>query len=309
MMSVFMKYGCKHIAILLALSLLSSFLYAQVNITASIDRSRILIGEPILLSVEASVPAGETMEWFTADSIAHFEFIEKYKADTAEGLDSKKVTQLLSITSFDSGRWEIPSFQILVGGKPYYTDSISVDVSFVSFDPSADYRDIKEIEEVANTSVKYIPWILAALTLSSLALIIFLARKQKPLKTELKIATPLLTPYEEAIQALNDLRKKGTPVEGEEKLYYSKLNDILRVFVLRKYGIATLERTNEELIMQLSKMKLPTEPYTLLAQSLRMSDFVKFAKYRPSEQENKSNMDVIRSSIEILDNNTMTSAV
>jgi hypothetical protein len=34
-----------------------------------------------------------------------------------------------------------------------------------------------------------------------------------------------------------------------------------------------------------------------------MSDVVKFAKYRPSEEDNKNNLKIVTSSIEILDKN------
>lgn len=307
-MGLTMKHGCKHIAAILFFLAVSSFVCAQVSVKASIDRNRILVGEPILLSVEAYVPLGESITWFNADSIPHFDITERSKIDTVENIDGKKITQLLSITSFDSGRWQIPAFEVSVADHVYYTDSLSVDVAFVNFDSSADYRDIKGIEEIANPSARFIPWIVAAVSLISLGLLIFMLRKRQK-KPESGMPAPmLLSPYAEAMEALEALRRKGLQ-EGQEKAYYSRLNDIFRVFVFRKYGMSTLERTNEELIMQLSQLKIPKEPFADLTQSLRMSDFVKFAKYRPDENDHKRNLEIIRSSVELLDNNTMMSAV
>ncbi len=90
---------------------------------------------------------------------------------------------------------------------------------------------------------------------------------------------------------------------GEEKIFYTRMNDILRNYVSKKYGISTFERTNEEMIMQLSKIGIKKDPFNSLTQSLRMIDFVKFAKYRPTEEENKDNFETVKSSIEILDKN------
>jgi hypothetical protein len=81
------------------------------------------------------------------------------------------------------------------------------------------------------------------------------------------------------------------------------MNDILRKYVSRKFSVSTFERTNEELILELSAKGIPKDAFIKLAQSLRMSDVVKFAKYRPSEEDNKNNLKIVTSSIEILDKN------
>ena len=58
------------------------------------------------------------------------------------------------------------------------------------------------------------------------------------------------------------------------------MNDILRKYVSRKFSVSTFERTNEELILEISRLGIPRDAFSSLAQSLRMSDVVKFAKYR-----------------------------
>ena len=68
--------------------------------------------------------------------------------------------------------------------------------------------------------------------------------------------------------------------------------------------MSTFERTNEELILELSQMGIPKGAFISLAQSLRMSDVVKFAKYRPSDDDNKNNLKIVTTSIDILDKNT-----
>jgi hypothetical protein len=281
---------------------------AQVNVRATADRNKILIGEPIQLTVEVYTPLGTPVQWFPMDSIPHFEINTLSPVDTVENMDGKKMVQTLSITSFDSGRWQIPPFEVVVNGQPYYSDSLPVDVAFISFDPKEDYRDIKDIIDVSNPYMKYIPWAVGLIAAIALVLLIIIYRRMRKKKAvEKKIEVPLLSPYEEASRALDELRKKGTAQMGE-KWYYTSMNDILRNYISRKFSIATFERTNEELIMQIARLNIPRDSFLSLAQSLRMADFVKFAKYRPSEEDNLNNLDTVRSSIEILDNN-LASAV
>ena len=65
------------------------YMHGQVVARASIDRDKILIGEPIKLTFEVRIPMGETLTWFNLDSIPRFEIIEKgkasYYADKFEG--------------------------------------------------------------------------------------------------------------------------------------------------------------------------------------------------------------------------------
>lgn len=295
-----MKSSCKYIVALFLLLNLHSFLTAQVIVKSSVDRNKILIGEPITLTLEAYIPLGQQITWFPLDTIPHFEFLKKPRPDTIESIEGKKITQVITITSFDSGQWEIPQLELKVLKQFYYTDTILIDVGFSSFDREADYRDIKDIMEVNNPNTKYIPWVIGAAILLSLALVVYFLRKREAVSAIPIKEFQKLSPYEEAMQALAELRKKGLPQNGQVKYYYTELNDILRVFVFRKLNITTMEKTNEELILQLRELNLSRDSFTRLAQALRMSDYVKFAKYQPGADDNEKNYEIIQSAIQTL---------
>jgi hypothetical protein len=301
-----MKCSVKYIVALFLFALIHSFLFSQVYVKASVDRNKILIGEPIMLTLDAYIPLGLKVTWFPLDTIPHFEFLKKPPLDTTESIEGKKITQVMTITSFDSGQWEIPQLELKVDKQSYYTDTLLIDVGFVPFDREADYRDIKNIIEVNNPNTRYIPWVIAAAVLTSLALLVYVLRKREPADSEEKAEIPKLSPYDEAMQALAALRMKGLPHNGQVKWYYTELNDILRVFVSRKLSIATMERTNEELIIKLRELNLSRDSFSQLAQALRMSDYVKFAKYQPGIEDNEKNYEIIHSAIQILNNNTVS---
>ena len=119
----------------------------KVTIKSGVDKNKIVIGEQIHLTSEADFPVQEPMRFFTIDSIAHFEILERKKIDTVDYREGIKLSQSLHLTSFDSGHWAIPSLE-LPADKPMYTDSIVVDVGFSPFDPNQDYHDIKDVIDV-----------------------------------------------------------------------------------------------------------------------------------------------------------------
>jgi hypothetical protein len=293
-----MKTLLKYI-LLLTVVFLSIAACAQVTIKASVNRDKILIGEPIQLTVEAYTPLGVTLQWANIDSIQHFEITERGPVDTVANMDGKKTVLNYTITAFDSGHLQIPPFEVAVNGQSYYSDSILIDVAFISFDPKEDYRDIKQIIKPKEESPDYLPWLIALTIIVGVVIVLYIFRKKK--KTiDAKPAAPRLSPYEEAMQAFKLLQKETA--ELTEKAYYTRLNDILRKYVSGKFNIPTFERTNEELIWQLSKMNLPKEAFSSLSHSLRIADFVKFAKFRPSAEDNKNNMEIVRNSIKVLEN-------
>lgn len=301
------RWVSKYMAVVILLVVFVNHTQAQVNVRATINRDKILIGEPISLTVEAYMPLGTDFNWFSSDSIPSFTINESAKVDTAENMDGKKISQTLVITSFDSGTVYIPPFQVTVNNQPFYTDSIPVQVSYTPFDRNADYRDIKDIIEVSNKSVRYIPWIVAAIAIVSLTVLLVLFNRKKKSSEQVSVPViPALSPYEEAMRALKELHDRGS-LKGVKE-YYSELNDVLRRYLSREFSIATFEKTNEELILQISRLNLSRESYTGLAQSLRMSDFVKFAKFTPEEKDNERNLETVRSSIDIL-NKQIPSAV
>lgn len=301
-----MKRVGKHITVSVLLISAVVFTQAQVSVRSNINRDNILIGEPVSLTVEAYVPLGANVRWFALDSLPHFDVMNKSSVDTSQGIDGKKLVQSFTITSFDSGQQYIPPFDVSVDDQHYFTDSVLITVSFTPFDPNADYRDIKDIIEVTNPSVKYIPWVIAVVALLSLALAIFTAyrRKIKKFKPESEPVS-MLSPYDEAMKGLAVLALKNGN-NGEVKWYYSEMNDILRKYVSRKFSVTTFQKTNEELILELNGFGIPRDAFISLVQSLRMADSVKFAKYQPTAEDNRNNLNIVTSSIEILDKNTVS---
>ena len=131
-----------------------SFAFAQApSVKTDIDKTDILIGEQIQYKVRATIPTGTyRVHWFKVpDSVAHFEVVERGSIDSLSENNNTVIEQTITFTSFDSGRWNTPSFVINVDPlnsnvkTNLYTDSIAVNVGYSPADSTNQLRDIKPI--------------------------------------------------------------------------------------------------------------------------------------------------------------------
>lgn len=278
----------------LAFLLFSLSIAAQTRTTVSAraNRSQILIGEPVILVLEAHIPESEPIRFFHIDTFPHFEILEKTKIDTADTREGSVLSQVIRITSFDSGHWVIPSFDLYNGPV---TDTIPVDVGLSPFNPEQPYHDIKDIIDVQpEKKIKWPWWWFAAGGALFLALLILLLlRKKKPIPVT---ALPP-DPYKAAMAQLEQLRKDPGPA----KQYYSRLVDIFRIYVYARKGIHSLQKTTDDLVTQLRGLGLPKEQYDQLAQALRLSDFVKFARYTSIPEDDRHTFEAIKKTIDAIE--------
>ena len=277
-------------AIFLICICITSNLVAQQSIVvnASVNTNRILIGQPFTLTLTVEVPENDAIRFFSIDSIPHFEFLEKQIIDTTNTNTGTKLSQSFRLTSFDSGSWVIPAFVL---GEKLSTDSIPLEVMFSPFDPNQPYHDIKDVIDVKEEKKKQWWWYAIGGGLL-LILIIYLLLRKKPVAKS-KPAAPLVDPYQEAMAELEKLKKQ----RPEIKQYYSSMIDIFRLYIYRRKNIQSLYETTDDLVLQLKSLQLNNDQLSKLSQSMRLGDFVKFAKYQPAEEENQQSIEIIRNSI------------
>lgn len=268
-------------------------------IRATVDKDKIVIGEPIHLKLDITVPDNVPFAWPGLDSLPHFDWLDKGKIDTTVRPGERSYVQYLTLTSFDSGTYAIPRLPFVVGNGKALSDSIRISIGYTNIDSLKDFHDIKDIVDIPNPIAHWIGWIVAAVTLISVALVVWIIRKKKPLKKLIAVGkAPRLSPYEEAINQLEELAKQHLPDTGAMKVYYSRVGEILRVYLLRRMNISSFAETSEELIGQLRTLRLPADIFDGLAETLRMSDFVKFAKYQPGIADSDQHYRAVRAAIE-----------
>ena len=126
------------------------------EVKTSVDKNKILIGEQLHLKVATSMPDNTfRLSWFDIpDTLGSFVVIKKDKIDSTYPNGNLNFSQVITLTSFDSGIKVIPSLILNAGplqGDTSFnllTDSIPINVAFSPMDSTKTFHDIKTIIDV-----------------------------------------------------------------------------------------------------------------------------------------------------------------
>lgn len=282
----------KELNILICLLLTTLTAYVQ-PVTATVDRTKILIGEKIQLQLKGTFEKTGNVSWFTIDTIPHFEIMERQKVDSQQNQNTLTLTQIFILTSWDSGRWQIPSLQLGSSG----TQPISITVGYTPFDVKKPYNDIKDIVEVKKPEQSTWYWyLIGAVLLIVLFLLFFPSGK----KQENAVEEIDWNAYKKAMLQLEKIQEENW-ADKNVKEYYTQLIHVFRQYVQARKGIHSFSKTTDDLVIQLLQLKMPATVHSKLLQTLRLSDLVKFAKYVPTESENSESFNNIVNSIRIIE--------
>lgn len=275
------------------------FLKSQdVIVTASFDTNRILIGDQINYTVTVEQPSDVSLNLKPlADSLVrNIEILDGPETDTLllEG-GRMKYTGKYLVTSFDSGLYRVPPYYAELstgdGIRRYHSDYSFLEVMRVNIAPqdtSAAIFDIIGPYRAPVTLGEILPWLLLALAAGAMIWgIIILFRRWRKTDQKPEIIINPDPAHIIAFRKLEALRDEKLWQQGETKLYYSKLTEILREYLDNRYGISSLEMTTSETLAALLKTGFKREwAYDTLKKILTGSDLVKFAKFKPEPAEN-----------------------
>lgn len=259
--------------------------------TIKVDKEKIFIGEQIKLDIKATIPVDNSIEWLTIDSLDHFEVIDRSKVDTQRNASEFILKQTITLTSWDSGSWRLPSFEY--NGET--TRPIRIEVTHSPMDYSRDYHDVKDILEIKKPVTSTWHWLLVLLALLLLLFLLLFPRRKKKEKPDF-VPDPGI--YKTSLARLSKLEKSGIT---DPKVFYTELVDIFRAYLNKRKGILSHSKTTDDLGVQIRNLNMPNDLYNQLLQTLRLSDFVKYAKYQPSTSENKVSINIIRDAIHAIE--------
>jgi len=297
----------KHISRFLALLLLflnivkSSNGQSNVSVKAKIDAQQITVGDQARVFIEATIFNKDlVVKWAKIpDTINQLEFVEKGKIDTLKEDAHITYKQRLLVTGFDSGRFVIPAFHFVVnqpGGiiDSLSTDSFFLDISTLAVDTTKAIKPIKSILEIKTSWLDYIGIIIGSLVVITAisALTYYIIKKCKNKVPLLANLNPSETLEEKTLKELKALENEELWQKDKVKLYYSKLTEIIRVYLEERYKIATLEQTTDEILIQLKRNSTISKHYQILRLLFEISDLAKFAKATPLPQEHIQCMEI-----------------
>lgn len=269
-------------------------LSAQFDIQISMKPDSIRVGEITELRWKLNIPAKSKILYLPSvpDSFpSGIELIERMEIDSVSKSNKLFYSQKYNVSVYDSGLFAIPVLNAAyIDAKSLDTvfmesDSMFLYATTVSVDTTAAIMDIKDIYDVEYK--KDFPWWILFVSLGVLALVIlvyFLIRRKKKTQIEEKEEI-IIDPVEEALNKLNIIREKRSWTTMNPKAYYTDITSILRRYLERQFDIQAYEMLRSEILESIKKKGFSQEAYSEISSVLRISNYVKFAKYKPSPGE------------------------
>lgn len=270
------------------------------RVSGSIDVDSIGIGDRFVYSIEVDKDLVQSVIFpsFMGKGAEAYELIEDMPVDTLlrEGR-RLKIRKSYRLAAFEEGIHSVVP-QVMYADKNivdtlYGSDTLSLMVGTFQIDSTShtifDIKPQKTLPFKFGEISGYLQW--AVIALLVLALLFYVAKRilahyGKNISDIFKPAPPL-PPHVEAQMALEKLRVQRLWQEGQHKLYYSTLTDILRAYIAGRYGVGAMEMTSDEIIEAMRGVELPQKSAMDLTEILRDADLVKFAKAVPEAEENE----------------------
>lgn len=269
----------------------------QIKVTASLDSAYILMGRQTVLHVETLSPADLAKPQLLVPDdtlVKNVEVIRHAVSDSSVSNGLMSIRHDIVIQSFDSGLYALPPMQVLVGNDTFLSNHSVLKVVPVNVDSlNGRIHDFADVQDPDRHFLDFIPqgvfnwlgWSLLAFALIAAVLYTMYyirKRRKNPIVRQKKIVPP----YEEAMQALTALHDEKLCDKGQEREFYTRLTDILRNYLYRRFGISAMEMTSTEILRSLNNNSETRLTRKQMEDVLSMADFVKFAKMRPLPADN-----------------------
>lgn len=270
---------------------------AATQVKARLDSVKVLMGRLTALHLEVVENEG-TNGSFPALNAAHdgiiricgdsVELRAGFKRDTAKiGSGRIQINYDIPVQAFDSGTYVLPPFVYVAGRDTARSNELILQVVPVPVTEDAQISDYATVMDPLDKSIlDYLPqwmidwwWLIVAiLLLVGLTVWGYLRYRDRGYVLPKK---PEPSPYVVAMSELKQLKSGKLWERGLEKDYFTRLTDILRVYLDRRFGINAMEMTSDQIVKTLSDNSAIKEKRRYVRDILTMADFVKFAKVRP----------------------------
>lgn len=195
------------------------------------------------------------------------------------------------ITSFDQGQYALPPLSMQRMTKDGVVDTLVfdsqlLDVKTMPVDTATfQLHEIKGQIKYPITFKEVLPWVGAVLgILGVIALIVWLVirySKKRGAEAEKKEPAHIV-----AFRKLDKYKGNKMWAPEKQKAFYSGVTDALREYIDARYDIGAMEMTTADIMKELKKTDISEELQIGLKELFERADYVKFAKYIASDEEN-----------------------
>jgi hypothetical protein len=223
------------------------------------------------------------------------EVIESYPADTLVQDDILLIDRQYSLTCFDSGFYEIPPL-VFGFSDGEWSDSISTNPMYLLVHTVAVDSTIYDIKSPIHVPVGFMevfPYVAGGIALlGAIGFLVWYLRRRRGSESAFLPSRPEEPAHMIALRELDELKARKLWQKNEFKEYYSRLTEIVRRYMERRYRIPAMEMTSVEIQRAWKESGEDRENLAgNLNLLLNLADLVKFAKERPVASDNEENME------------------
>ena len=276
-------------AVLLLLAL--SPLTAQIS-QSLVDADTLTVGARFQLILKADFPLSSVS---IPDSLDGFAVLGKDLVSDKGSQPYFKIT----LSPLKTGALSFPPLKVHGKASDYFSNGFRINVLAVRAEQDSTLRDIKPLRKYPLQRPLWFYLILPLALLAFLIWILSQRKKQsaaKPVTIAPKSSLRVLTPWEAALQELDQLEAENLLQKEDLAAFHFSLSMILRRFLELQYHVAAQEMTTLEIRAALARIGLDTDVET--TGFLLYCDQVKFARVVPSSQEIDSKLLWLRKYLE-----------
>ena len=287
----------------------------RASVHATVQPTEIMIGEQALINLKVITPKDKTIQFpvYEKEIIPGIEVIAMLPPDTTIENNVMTLNYKYVVTSFDSTLYHVPNMSVFDGTDTLLSNSFGLKVTSPQLSDSTlaylekinkgetdsidfnqlQLNDIKSVRKppFVWTDYLWVLWIVLGiiLLLAAIGVVIYLVLMKK--KKGYFFKPPVILPaHLRAVMELDKLKEEKIWLQGREKEFYSRLTDILRRYIHEREGLNAMEMTSGEILNEIRKVTDVDSVYDNLKQILSTADLVKFAKYKPYQDENDLSM-------------------
>lgn len=290
-------------ALIFTIAGVASVVAQPVVATLKADSNTIVIGDKLNAKLIVNFPAGTQISFpKITETIGTMEVVAVSEIEKSEQVWS----QIIAVSAYDSGDFRLGPIALAAKNATGKIDTIISTYEFVrvntlDVDTTQPFKAIKAPMDVPWTWSEFSRYIYPLLFLLMLIVAgIIMYRQQKRKK---KPAPDRFVPKDPAhVWARKELKKLEEEKlwqQDEHKQYYTRLTDVLRLYLEYRYRWLALEETTEEIAARLELYPINDIAKKLLLDTLRNGDLVKFAKMAPMPEVNTKAMQAALEFIEI----------
>jgi hypothetical protein len=278
-----------------------------IEVNSAVDTSRITIGDRITYTL--SINHVDTMRVEKPGegvNLGQFE-IKDYKIYDPvreQGRVEEKFEYVISV--FDTGTFVIPPFPVAY----FPTDSLG-DYKLIEANPITIFvesviqdeeRQLRDVSPPIDIPFDYFVLFTVLASVILIGTMVFfgyrLYKKRKETGYLIRPPEPPRPAHEIALEAIEALIKKDLIAEGLIKEFYIEISEIIRRYIEGRFFIPALEETSSEILRELKNQDIDEEIQIHAKEFLELSDLVKFAKYKPVDEENQKIISLSKEFIE-----------